>query len=409
MHDPYEILGVARGASFEDIKAAYRRACKQRHPDLGGSHEAMVELNAAYEFVLNELKRGYQQQREEAPRQEHAGRADERRERNWEQTYRDIDEELEEMRRAAEAHEDALRKMRSQAWKDGDRTTWAKLTWEDFARFFRGVARSGVKGLALLFAAIVGIGSVLVEANFISALILLGSGLGFAFSLALKSDKGGIVSAALLLFGIMTIWLPPVRGALFLHPLATISVIILLALIFKFAQQGGTVGLMTGGLLALYVIFAILDDTAQHSPRVAAFPPQPTFAPASSPINAPPAAPSVPRLPTQPSPQATAPSPSSQPIPAPTPPEPRTLLASQGAILKFVAGIPYHLKVRTGLATSLRATQGEVSLASNVGGTGECVDAFDFPTQTGAGPWSEIDGLLRACGSDAIMEVKAAR
>ena len=52
-----------------------------------------------------------------------------------------------------------------------------------------------MKGLALLFAAIVGIGSVLVEANFISALILLGSGLGFAFSLALKSDKGGIVSA----------------------------------------------------------------------------------------------------------------------------------------------------------------------------------------------------------------------
>lgn len=266
-----------------------------------------------------------------------------------------------------------------------------------------------MKGLALLFAAIVGIGSVLVEANFISALILLGSGLGFAFSLALKSDKGGIVSAALLLFGIMTIWLPPVRGALFLHPLATISVIILLALIFKFAQQGGTVGLMTGGLLALYVIVAILDDTALHSPRVAALPPQSTFAPASSPINATPAAPSVTRPPTQTSPQATAPSLSSQPIPAPTPTEPRTLLASQGAILKFVAGIPYHLKVRTGLATSLRATQGKVALGSSTGNTGECVDAFDFPTQTGAGPWSEIEGLLRACGADAIMTVSALR
>jgi curved DNA-binding protein CbpA len=55
MRDPYEVLGVARGASFEEIKAAYRRACKQRHPDLGGSHEAMVELNTAYGFVLNEL------------------------------------------------------------------------------------------------------------------------------------------------------------------------------------------------------------------------------------------------------------------------------------------------------------------------------------------------------------------
>jgi hypothetical protein len=407
MRDPYEILGVARGASFEEIKAAYRRACKQRHPDLGGSHEAMVELNAAYEFVLNELKQGYQRQREEAPRQEHAGRADERRERNWEQTYRDIDEELEEMRRTAEAHEDALRKMRAQAWKDGDRTTWAKLTWEDFARFFRGVARSGVKGLALLFAALVGIGSILVEANFISALILLGSGLGFAFSLALKSDKGGIVSGALLLFGIMTIWLPPVRGALFLHPLATISALILLALIFKFAQAGGAVGLMTGGVLAVYVLVAILADTAQQSPWVAALPPQPTFAPASGPINATPAAPSAPRSPTQASPQAIAPS--TQPNPAPTPPEPRTLLASQGAILKFVAGVPYHLKVRTGLATSLRATQGKVALASNAGDTGECVDAFDFPTLTGAGPWQDIDGEFRACGGDAVTSVSVRR
>jgi len=166
---------------------------------------------------------------------------------------------------------------------------------------------------------------------------------------------------------------------------------------------------MSGGLLALYVIVAIVDDTAQHSPRVAALPPQPTFAPASGPINATPAAPSTPRPPTQASPQATAPSPSSQPIPAPTPPEPRTLLASPGAILKFVAGVPYHLKVRTGLATSLRATQGKVALASNVGDNGQCVDAFDFPTQTGAGPWGEIDGLLRACGADSVMTVSALR
>ena len=62
VRDPYEILGVKRGASLEEIKAAYRRACKQRHPDLGGSHEAMVELNTAYAFVLNELKTGYQRQ-----------------------------------------------------------------------------------------------------------------------------------------------------------------------------------------------------------------------------------------------------------------------------------------------------------------------------------------------------------
>jgi hypothetical protein len=32
-----------------------------------------------------------------------------------------------------------------------------------------------------------------------------------------------VASAALLLFGVMTLWLPPVRSALFLYPLATIA------------------------------------------------------------------------------------------------------------------------------------------------------------------------------------------
>jgi curved DNA-binding protein len=65
--DPYEILGVARGASLAEIKAAYRRACKQRHPDVGGSHEAMSELNTAYAFILTELKSGYERQQQEEP------------------------------------------------------------------------------------------------------------------------------------------------------------------------------------------------------------------------------------------------------------------------------------------------------------------------------------------------------
>ena len=64
MRDPYEVLGIARGASFEEIRAAYRRASKSCHPDLGGSHEQMVELNAAYSFILNELKQGARQRQE---------------------------------------------------------------------------------------------------------------------------------------------------------------------------------------------------------------------------------------------------------------------------------------------------------------------------------------------------------
>lgn len=417
MRDPCEILGVKRGASLDEVKAAFRRESKQRHPDMpGGSNEAMVELNIAYAFVLNELKHGFQQQQKEEPKQQQSAGTgegawhdvgedksrDARRDAYWRNLYRDIDDELETLRRAAEQHDEQLRRMRSAAWRTGQHAAWAKLTWDDLFGFFRRTARSGLKGVALLFAALVGVGSVLVEANFVSALILLGSSVGFAFSLALRSDKGGVLSAALLLFGIMTIWLPPVRSALYLYPLATISVLILLALIFKFAQAGGTMGLMTGGVFAFYVIAVIVGSTSRHSPSVIP-PPTPTSVP-TLPVPSPtPSATATVALPT---PQAT---PIPQPHPPPTPPEPRTLLASQGAILKFVFGVPYHLKVRNGFSTSLRATQGKVALASAGDGSGECLDALEFPAEAGAGPWREIDRTLRACGGDAIMTVSAAR
>ncbi len=418
MRDPYDILGVKRGASLDEVKAAFRRACKERHPDLGGSHEAMIELNTAYAFVLNELRQGYQRQEEEESRKSAgaAGEAwhdvgeasrDDKRDNRWRDIYRDIDEELETMRRAAEQYDEELRTMRRAAWQTGHHAAWAKLTWDDLFGFLRRTARSGVKGVALLFAALVGVGSVLVEANFVSALILLGSGLGFAFSLALKSDKGGMLSAALLLFGIITIWLPPVRSALVLYPLGTISVLILLALIFKFAQAGGTFGFMTGGVLALYVIAVIVDDTSRQQPSVAIVPPHaqppsataPRATQATRPSPTPAPSPSFAHV----APQAAPPPPLAQPAPAP--PEPRTLLASDGAILKFVAGVPYHLKVRTGRSTSLRATQGRLALGRDGIDSGECVDALEFPNQAGAGPWREVDQTFRACGADAVMIV----
>jgi hypothetical protein len=417
VRDPYEVLGIKRGASLDEVKAAFRHMSKARHPDMpGGSHEAMVELNTAYAFVLNEIKQGFQQkQKEEPKRQPGAGAGEDAwhdvhedtsynaRDTYWRNLYRDIDEELEALRRAAEEHDEQLRRMRSAAWATGQHAAWAKLTWDDLFSFLRRTARSGVKGMALLFAALVGLGSVLVEANFVSALIFLGSGLGFAFSLALKSDKGGILSAALLLFGIMTIWLPPVRAALFLYPLATISVLILLALIFKFAQAGGTVGFMTGGVLALFVILAIVNDTAPtRAPSPRYQPPVDTPRPAP-PTAAPTASPG--HVAREPTPTPPAP----QPTVALTPPEPRTLLASNGAILKFVVGIPYHLKVRNGVGTSLRATRGKVALGTSDGDNGECYDSLEFPVEAGAGPWREIDRVFRACGADATMSVVTAR
>ena len=445
MRDPYDILGVGKGASFEEVRAAYRKACKTKHPDMGGSHQEFVELQAAYEHILRDLKRGFQQWRKEAPRQEHAHQqresADRQSERRWEKTARDIEEELEELRRNAEAaarvHEEALRARRTQAWQSGAHGTWARLTWQDLARFFSTIARSGLKGLSLLFAALVGIGTVLVEANVVSAIVLAGAGIGFVLSHALKSDKGGLMSAGLLLFGLMTIWLPPVRAALFLYPLASISVLLCLALIFKFGQQGGTVGLLTGGVLSLYVLGVIVADTHDQPGRPPARVPAPeaTVRPPSPPSNpaagvsqpgptiaalpeAPRSSPAAAQAPIASAPEvASPPRPSSPSLPAPSPqvapappPEPRVLLASEGAVLKFLAGVPYRLKIRSGRTTSLHATHGKVALSSEGDHDRECTSALVLQaTVSSTSPYHEINATIRACEADATMRVSEVR
>jgi hypothetical protein len=44
---PWEVLGVRRGASAEEVDAAFRAKAKTIHSDLGGSDAAMAELNTA--------------------------------------------------------------------------------------------------------------------------------------------------------------------------------------------------------------------------------------------------------------------------------------------------------------------------------------------------------------------------
>lgn len=61
MADLYETLGVARDASQDDIRKAYRKAAKETHPDLHpGKPEAEArfkELNAAYDIIGDADKR----------------------------------------------------------------------------------------------------------------------------------------------------------------------------------------------------------------------------------------------------------------------------------------------------------------------------------------------------------------
>lgn len=59
MKDPYEVLGVPRGASEDQIKSAYRELAKKYHPDnYSGSplqdlaDEKMKEINEAYDAIM---------------------------------------------------------------------------------------------------------------------------------------------------------------------------------------------------------------------------------------------------------------------------------------------------------------------------------------------------------------------
>lgn len=56
-HKFYDILGVSRDASQDDIKRAYRKAAIANHPDKGGDPEKFKEVSNAYQVLSDEDKR----------------------------------------------------------------------------------------------------------------------------------------------------------------------------------------------------------------------------------------------------------------------------------------------------------------------------------------------------------------
>lgn len=66
MTDPYEVLGLARGASDEEIKKAYRALSRKYHPDANVNNpnaaqaeERFKQVQSAYDQIMKEKEQGY--------------------------------------------------------------------------------------------------------------------------------------------------------------------------------------------------------------------------------------------------------------------------------------------------------------------------------------------------------------
>lgn len=59
MKDLYEILGLEKGATAEQIRRAYRKRAKATHPDMGGNRKEFDEVSLAHEVLSSPDRRAH--------------------------------------------------------------------------------------------------------------------------------------------------------------------------------------------------------------------------------------------------------------------------------------------------------------------------------------------------------------
>ena len=55
--DPYEILGISKDSTPEEIKAKYKSLAQHHHPDKGGDALIFKQIKEAYELLIDPIRR----------------------------------------------------------------------------------------------------------------------------------------------------------------------------------------------------------------------------------------------------------------------------------------------------------------------------------------------------------------
>jgi curved DNA-binding protein CbpA len=103
--DPYQVLGVKRGASAEELHDAYRRMVKLHHPDRNGGSAASTrrfqEIQAAYDRVRDMRAQAAPPRPRQSARRPADDPSVEARMRDLERDLREAQQEQERVRQAA--------------------------------------------------------------------------------------------------------------------------------------------------------------------------------------------------------------------------------------------------------------------------------------------------------------------